>query len=156
MNRNVAQPGLARLTGGQKVESSNLSIPTNFFALLLCHAARILASRGGVTRSHTSVCSLAPPCPPRRPASTCLRKSIEPCLVFVLTEKAQNRAFRNKNPDKITTENHHGFSHQASVIQLKSTLGLVAKDYKSFQSRFNIPSVESFGLVFPFHDQLHS
>ena len=29
-NRNVAQPGLARLTGGQKVESSNLSIPTIF------------------------------------------------------------------------------------------------------------------------------
>lgn len=28
MNRNVAQPGLARLTGGQKVESSNLSVPT--------------------------------------------------------------------------------------------------------------------------------
>ena len=26
--RNVAQPGLARLTGGQKVESSNLSVPT--------------------------------------------------------------------------------------------------------------------------------
>ena len=31
MNRNVAQPGLARLTGGQKVESSNLSVPTIHF-----------------------------------------------------------------------------------------------------------------------------
>ena len=31
--RDIAQPGLARLTGGQKVESSNLSIPTIFFAL---------------------------------------------------------------------------------------------------------------------------
>ena len=30
--RDIAQPGLARLTGGQKVESSNLSIPTIFFA----------------------------------------------------------------------------------------------------------------------------
>ena len=28
--RNVAQPGLARLTGGQKVVSSNLIIPTIF------------------------------------------------------------------------------------------------------------------------------
>ena len=32
--RDIAQPGLARLTGGQKVESSNLSIPTIFFALI--------------------------------------------------------------------------------------------------------------------------
>ena len=32
-SRDIAQPGLARLTGGQKVESSNLSIPTIFFAL---------------------------------------------------------------------------------------------------------------------------
>ena len=31
--RDIAQPGLARLTGGQKVESSNLSIPTIFFVL---------------------------------------------------------------------------------------------------------------------------
>ena len=30
LNRNVAQPGLARLTGGQKVRSSNLRIPTIF------------------------------------------------------------------------------------------------------------------------------
>ena len=29
-SRDIAQPGLARLTGGQKVESSNLSIPTIF------------------------------------------------------------------------------------------------------------------------------
>ena len=33
MNRNVAQPGLARLTGGQKVESSNLSVPTIAFPI---------------------------------------------------------------------------------------------------------------------------
>ena len=32
-NRNVAQPGLARLTGGQKVESSNLSVPTIAFPI---------------------------------------------------------------------------------------------------------------------------
>ena len=31
--RDIAQPGLARLTGGQKVRSSNLRIPTIFFAL---------------------------------------------------------------------------------------------------------------------------
>ena len=30
--RDIAQPGLARLTGGQKVRSSNLRIPTIFFA----------------------------------------------------------------------------------------------------------------------------
>ena len=29
-SRDIAQLGLARLTGGQKVESSNLSIPTIF------------------------------------------------------------------------------------------------------------------------------
>ena len=32
--RDIAQPGLARLTGGQKVRSSNLRIPTIFFALI--------------------------------------------------------------------------------------------------------------------------
>ena len=32
--RDIAQPGLARLTGGQKVESSNLSIPTIFLPFL--------------------------------------------------------------------------------------------------------------------------
>ena len=31
--RDIAQPGLARLTGGQKVRSSNLRIPTIFFCL---------------------------------------------------------------------------------------------------------------------------
>ena len=31
--RDIAQLGLARLTGGQKVASSNLAIPTIFFAL---------------------------------------------------------------------------------------------------------------------------
>ena len=30
-DRDIAQPGLARLTGGQKVESSNLSVPTIHF-----------------------------------------------------------------------------------------------------------------------------
>ena len=33
ISRDVAQSGLARLTGGQKVVSSNLIIPTIFFAL---------------------------------------------------------------------------------------------------------------------------
>ena len=33
-SRDIAQPGLARLTGGQKVRSSNLRIPTIFFALM--------------------------------------------------------------------------------------------------------------------------
>ena len=47
---------------------------------LLCHLARILASRGVVTRSHTSVCSLAPPCPPQRPASKWLRKTAIVCF----------------------------------------------------------------------------
>ena len=32
-DRDIAQPGLARLSGGQKVASSNLAIPTIFFAL---------------------------------------------------------------------------------------------------------------------------
>ena len=31
-SRDIAQPGLARLSGGQKVGSSNLPIPTIFFA----------------------------------------------------------------------------------------------------------------------------
>ena len=34
-SRDIAQPGLARLSGGQKVASSNLAIPTIFFALKL-------------------------------------------------------------------------------------------------------------------------
>ena len=32
ISRDIAQPGLARLSGGQKVASSNLAIPTIFFA----------------------------------------------------------------------------------------------------------------------------
>ena len=33
ISRDIAQPGLARLSGGQKVASSNLAIPTIFFVL---------------------------------------------------------------------------------------------------------------------------